>query len=243
MWDSTGIAIGSYFNTPKSYLMLLPDERGSAIAVFKEKRKRENGIYVQKIFNTGTFVSQIIGFSTGIVSDSVKITWYSANETPQSFYNIEKCVQTDTGNTDWEKLFTIKSDTAKAANYYEYYDKPDSSGTLYYRVILADALGNQQTSDISRVAFLESAEHIIVTQNDPNPFSDSTIIKFYLPEESDVKIEFFDNHIEKIKEINSRFPAGENIVKFAADNRQPGIYFYKFESGNFVEVKKMVLSN
>lgn len=243
MWDSTGIAIGSYSNTPKSYLMLLPDGRGSAIAVFKEKRKRENGIYVQKIFNTGTFVSQIIGFSTGIVSDSVKITWYSANETPQSFYNIEKCVQTDTGNTDWEKLFTIKSDTAKAANYYEYYDKPDSSGTLYYRVILADALGNQQSSDISRVTFLESAEHIIVTQNDPNPFSDSTIIKFYLPEESDVKIEFFDNHIEKIEEINNRFPAGENIVRFAADNRQPGIYFYKFESGNFVEVKKMVLSN
>jgi hypothetical protein len=243
MWDSTGIAIGSFFNTPKSYLSLLPDGRGSAIAVFKEKRKSENGIYVQKIFNSGTFVSQIIGFSAGIVSDSVKITWYSANETPQSFYNIERCLQTDTGNTDWQKLFTINSDTAKAANYYEYYDKPDSSGTLYYRVILADASGDMQASDISRVTFLESAEHIIVTQNDPNPFSDSTAIKFYLPEESDVKIEFFDNHIEKIEEINNRFPAGENSVIFAAHNRQPGIYFYKFESGNFVEVKKMVLVN
>lgn len=243
IWNSTGIAIGSFFNTPKSYLNLLPDGRGSAIAVFKEKRNSENGIYVQKIFNTGTFVSQIIGFSTGIISDSVKINWYSANEAPESFYNIERCMQTDSGNTDWQKLSTLYSNSTKSANFYEYYDKPDTSGTLYYRVILTDPLGNKQSSNISRVTYLESADYIIVTQNNPNPFSDSTRIKFYLPEESNVKIEFFDNHIEKIEEINNRFPAGENNITFSAYNRQPGIYFYKFECGDFVEVKKMVLTN
>jgi hypothetical protein len=243
MWEGTGIAIGSFFNTPKSYLNLLPDGRGSAIAVFKEKRNSENGIYVQKIFNSGTFVSQIIGFSAGIISDSVKISWYSANETPQSFYNIERCAQTDSGNTDWRKLITVNSDSSRPANFYEYYDKPGTSGTLYYRVILTDKLGNMQSSVISRVTFLESTDYIIVTQNNPNPFSDSTIIKFYLPEEANVKIEFFDNHIEKINEINNRFPAGENSITFSAFNRQPGIYFYKFECGDFVEVKKMVLTN
>ncbi len=242
MWDSTGIAIGSYFNTPKSYLNLLPDGNGGSIAVFKEKRNSRNGLYVQKIFSTGTFVSQVIGFNTGIVSDSIKISWYSANEVPQSSYDIERCMQIDTGNTDWQKLVTINSNSNASASYYEYYDKPDTSGTLYYRVVLADNSGNTQSSDISRVTFLESANYIIVTQNNPNPFSDSTIIKFYLPEESNVKIEFFDNHIEKIDEIQNRFPAGENTVTFLANNRQPGIYFYKFESGSIVEVKKMVLT-
>ncbi len=242
MWDSTGLAIGSYFNTPKSYLNLLPDGSGGAIAVFKEKRNSRNGIYVQKIFSTGTFVSQIIGFDAGIVSDSIKISWYSANEIPQSAYEIERCMQTDTGNTDWQKLAVISSNSSLSANYYEYYDNPDTSGTLYYRVVLVDNSGNTQASDISRVTYLESADYIIVTQNNPNPFSDSTVIKFYLPEESNVKIEFFDNHIEKIDEIRNRFPAGENSVTFTANNRQPGIYFYKFESGSFVEVKKMVLT-
>ena len=51
------------------------------------------------------------------------------------------------------------------------------------------------------------------------------------------------DYIEKIDEINNRFPAGENSVTFSAINRQAGIYFYKFESGDFVEVKKMVLTN
>jgi len=243
MWDSSGIPIGSFYNTSKSYLNLLPDGRGSAIAVFKERRNSENGIYVQKIFNTGTFVSQIIGFSTGIVSDSIKVNWYSANETPQSVYDIERSVQTDSGNSNWQKLATFTSETPKQATYYEYFDKPDTAGTLYYRVVLTDNTGNTQSSDISRVNFLESTDYIIVTQNNPNPFSDSTEIKFYLPEESNVKIEFFDNHIEKIDEINNRFPAGENSVTFSAINRQAGIYFYKFESGDFVEVKKMVLTN
>ncbi len=242
MWDSTGTAIGLYFNTAKSYLNLLSDDNGNAIAVFKEKRNSRNGIYVQKIFSTGTFVSQIIGFNADMVSDSIKISWYSANEISQSSYDLERCMQSDTGNSDWRKLASINSNSTVSANYYEYYDKPDTSGTLYYRVVLKDNSGNTQSSNISRVTFLESANYIILTQNNPNPFSDSTVIKFYLPEESNVKIEFFDNHIEKIDEIQNRFPAGENSVTFMANNRQPGIYFYKFESGSFVEVKKMVLT-
>ena len=241
-WDSAGVAIGSFFNTPKSYLNLLSDDRGSAIAVFKEKRKSENGIYIQKVFNTGTFVSQIIGFSTSVSSDSVKVSWYSANELSNSYYLIERSVQTDTGNTDWQKLATINSESSKSANYYEYYDNPDTSGTLYYRVVLTDELGNSQTSEVSRVTFLESTSYIIVTQNNPNPFSDSTQIKFYLPEPSNVTIEFFNNHIEKIGDVVKDYPSGENTVTFYAGDHQPGIYFYKFESGDFVEVKKMVLT-
>lgn len=242
-WDISGVAIGSFSNTPKSYLNLIPDGRGSAIAVFKEKRNSENGIYVQKIFNTGTFVSQIIGFNTEIKSDSVSLTWYSANEIPQSIFTIERSVQTDTGNTDWEKLISINSSNEKSANYYQYYDKPDSSGTIYYRVILNDNQGNIQSSEVSRVTFFEATNYMIITQNDPNPFTDSTHIKFYLPEQADVKIEFFNNHIEKIDEIEKIFPAGENSVTFLAGNKQSGIYFYKFESGDFVEVKKMVLTH
>ena len=177
------------------------------------------------------------------MSDSVKISWYSANETPKSHYDVERSVQTDTGNTDWTKMTSIYSDSGKAANFYTYFDKPDTSGTLYYRIVQTDDQGNSQSSEVSRVTYLESAAYMIVTQNNPNPFSDSTSIKFYLPEEANVKIEFFDNHIEKIYEINNKFPSGENDITFSAAGRQPGIYFYKFESGDFVEVKKMVLTN
>ena len=37
------------------------------------------------------------------------------------------------------------------------------------------------------------------------------------------------------------FPAGENYVTFYANGLQPGIYFFRFYTKDFVEVKKMVV--
>ncbi|MBP1683803.1 MAG: Enterochelin esterase-like protein, partial [Ignavibacteriaceae bacterium] len=36
-------------------------------------------------------------------------------------------------------------------------------------------------------------------------------------------------------------PAGKYEVKYDASNLSSGIYFYKLQSGNFVETKKMIL--
>ncbi len=41
--------------------------------------------------------------------------------------------------------------------------------------------------------------------------------------------------------INEEKPAGSYSVAFNAANLPSGIYFYKIEAGNFVEVKKMTL--
>ena len=36
-------------------------------------------------------------------------------------------------------------------------------------------------------------------------------------------------------------PAGSYEVEFNASNLSSGVYFYKLQSGNFVETKKMIL--
>ncbi len=244
MWDSTGNAIASGFNTPKSYLSLISDLKGGALAIFKEKKNGKNTILGQKIFNSGTYVSQLIGFNTELKGDSVSISWYSANETSPSTYYIEKTVQSDTGNIKWQIIRTLKSGKNSEANYYNYVDYPKEHGTLYYRVKMNEHSGKIQTSEISRVIYLESANRTMVTQNNPNPFTDSTIINFYLPSAAKVTFEFFDSHVEKISEIvNKNFPAGENAITFSGQGLNPGIYFYRFQSGDYIEVKKMVIIN
>ena len=45
-WDSLGVAVASHNNTPKSYLSLVSDENGGAIAIFKEKRDGKNTICI-----------------------------------------------------------------------------------------------------------------------------------------------------------------------------------------------------
>jgi len=243
VWDEEGLPIASFHNSEKSYLSLISDTKGGAVAIFREKRSNDAAIYAQKIFNTGTYISQILGLKTELVDDSVKIIWYSANVTPDSYYEIEQSVFLDTGLTAWNVIGTVHTEKSKAGVLYEYYDKPSVSGTIYYRVVQHDANDNLQPSDVERITYLGNSGQAVVTQNTPNPFNKETLIKFSLPSTSLVSIEFFDSHVEKVYEIkNTEYPAGQNQITFNAEGLKPGIYFYRFKAGDYVEVKKMVIT-
>ncbi|MBZ0200559.1 MAG: T9SS type A sorting domain-containing protein [Ignavibacteriaceae bacterium] len=243
VWDADGLPIASFSNSEKSYLSLVSDTKGGVLVVFREIRGNKPAIYAQKIFNTGTYISQILGFKTELVGDSVKILWYSANVTRNSYYEIERSASSDTGSTAWSTIGTIRPDESKNADVYQFYDKPDTTGTIYYRVVQRDANGNLQPSDVARITVLGNSNQVVVGQNTPNPFNKETVIKFFLPRASTVNVEFFNNHVEKVYEIkNADYPAGENEITFSADGLTPGIYFYRFKSGDYVEVKKMVVT-
>jgi len=103
--------------------------------------------------------------------------------------------------------------------------------------------GNSQLSEVVRVNYINSSTRIIVAQNDPNPFSDSTRISFYLPEETTVGVEFFNSHIQKVHEIKKqKYSAGKHDIMFFTTGLKPGIYFYRFATKNYVDVKKMVIT-
>jgi hypothetical protein len=81
-----------------------------------------------------------------------------------------------------------------------------------------------------------------LNQNYPNPFNPSTIIKYEIPELSFVTIKVFDvlgNEITTL--VNEEKTIGNYEVEFDATNFPSGIYFYKLQSGPFVESKKMIL--
>lgn len=243
LWNDKGVLVGSHSNSLKSYLSLISDKRGGAIAIFKDTRNNANEIYGQKIFSTGTYISQIVGFKSELINDKIKISWYSANETGDTKYTIEKTSLADSGITGWQEVDVVKSHGKANANYYEYFDTPFESGTLYYRIVQKDNEGNEQSSEVSRVVYFKGADEIIVAQNSPNPFSDQTKISFYLPTPKRVTIEFFNSRVEKVNEIsNQLFNAGENDVTFSAEGLAPGIYFFRFKADEFAEVKKMVIA-
>jgi hypothetical protein len=243
LWGPLGIVIASHNNSEKSYPSVVSDLRGGAIAIFKEIRESKGEIYAQKIFNTGTYVSQIIGLNAVLDGDSVKVSWYSANESNGTNYDIERTVQNDNGTSQWSVAGNIKSDIISSARYYEFIDHPNEAGPLYYRIVQKDNLGNIQPSDVAKVEFFESKGKISLAQNSPNPFTDETTILFYLSEPSWIKFEFFNSHIELIKELDrQKYPKGENKVVFSGKDLPTGVYFYRVQSDDFVEVRKMVLA-
>ena len=78
--------------------------------------------------------------------------------------------------------------------------------------------------------------------NYPNPFNSSTKIKFSLPKRSKVKIKIFNLLGQKIKTLlNKSMSAGLHEVEFTTKDLPSGIYFYRIETGEFQQVRKMVL--
>jgi hypothetical protein len=83
-----------------------------------------------------------------------------------------------------------------------------------------------------------------VEQNYPNPFNGGTYIKLNLVKTAFVKLTVSDvlgREIDVL--VNSKLPAGENIVKYEAGNLASGIYYYSvFADGVLTDTRKMILS-
>jgi hypothetical protein len=85
-----------------------------------------------------------------------------------------------------------------------------------------------------------SAYHL--SNNYPNPFNPTTMIKYHIPELSFVTLKVYNvvgNEVATL--VNKEKPAGIYEIEFNAETLPSGVYFYKLQSGAFVETKKMLL--
>ena len=244
LWDQDGVKISSSRSMRKSYLNLVSDEDGGAIAIFKGTVEGKNNIYGQKIFSTGTYASQILGFDANVVNDSVKIFWYSANENQGTEYIVQRAsIEQEGSETNWESIDTLIMSCKNYVNYYEYAEIPEFSGSIYYRIMQVNNGSQPYTTSPLKVDYFINSEKIVLAQNSPNPFSSSTTINFYLPQDENVSIEIFNSNIEMIQKVEKqKFPAGKNSYVFNANGLEPGIYFYRLKVDDFVDVKKMILT-
>ena len=87
----------------------------------------------------------------------------------------------------------------------------------------------------------------IVKQNRPNPFNPTTRIHYRIPKDIHVKITVFNEKGEKIIVLVSKdHEVGYYHVDWDARDRsgkivRGGVYFYQFQSKDYVKTRKMVL--
>ncbi len=81
-----------------------------------------------------------------------------------------------------------------------------------------------------------------LSQNYPNPFNPSTVIKYSLPEKSNVSIKIYDMLGQEVATlVNEVKNAGTYQVNFDASGLTSGMYIYKIQAGDYVSSKKMML--
>jgi hypothetical protein len=85
-------------------------------------------------------------------------------------------------------------------------------------------------------------EDYLLEQNYPNPFNPKTNIRFSIPKSTDVRITIYDvsgNEVGKL--VNSNLPLGNYEYHWDATGYSSGIYFYRIQTGDFIDTRKMVL--
>ncbi len=145
----------------------------------------------------------------------------------------------------------VPSETNLLANSVDvsYLDNSAGNGKYYYVVAAVDISGNisEFSNEASATLTDVQLEDAIPTeyalkQNYPNPFNPTTMIKFAIPEASQVKLAIYDVTGREVGLlVNEQMAAGTYSVDWNAVNLSTGIYFYRIEAGSFVNVKKMIL--
>jgi hypothetical protein len=134
------------------------------------------------------------------------------------------------------------SDTAKTlTGFYE-------GQNFFWRVQARNIAGLGPWSDVSNFTVTSVVQEegmpteYSISQNYPNPFNPTTKIKFALPQRALTKIIIYDLLGREIQTLlNKELEAGYREVNFDATNFQSGVYFYRIQSGNFIQTKKMIL--
>ena len=98
------------------------------------------------------------------------------------------------------------------------------------------------TSSTASVSMTEPfAQQFVLNQNYPNPFNPSTTIGYGLPNRSHVTLTVFNMLGEQVAVLqNEEQEGGYHEVKFDGADLSSGVYFYRIQSGDFFQTRKLV---
>jgi len=89
-----------------------------------------------------------------------------------------------------------------------------------------------------------SGDVFTLDQNNPNPFTATTMISFTLPQAGEATLTIYDITGKVLKTVSGQYSKGKNEVALSADEiNAQGVMFYELESNGLKATKKMIYLN
>jgi len=179
----------------------------------------------------------------GVITEN---NWYlNINDWSKIHWDPNQAGSGDPGLVDLENGdYHLKSDSplrGRGVNLSEYYSVDYEGNTL-------SESGAWDVGALQFPGLSPDIENIQFQQNYPNPFNSYTIINFSIPKAGNVTMAVYNIMGQKIRTLlKSKLHAGNHFVRWDGRNDDgnvvpPGIYFYRLESGNYIETEKMILT-
>jgi hypothetical protein len=181
---------------------------------------------------------ELTSFTAVTFGNDVTLNWTTATELNNYGFEIQRMRLTNEYTTVG---FVAGSGTTTEARNYTFVDADLSSGNYTYRLKQIDFDGTFAYSDEVNVE-ITSPVQFELAQNYPNPFNPSTTIRFSLPQNSNVTLKVYNALGQEVSTlINRVMDAGAHSINFDASMMNSGIYFYRLDTDQFSEVRKMTL--
>lgn len=184
---------------------------------------------------------ELVSFYTNPDGNNITLNWVTASEINNHGFEVLRSVKSD----NWETIgFVDGYGTSSESRFYTFTDINLSSGVYNYRLKQIDYDGSFNYSGVIETEILPM--EFVVQQNYPNPFNSSTVIEFFLTENSSVNLKIFNTLGETIREADYGFmqPGNHNLNLNFVD-LPSGTYFYQITASDLKQsystVRKMLL--
>jgi len=186
---------------------------------------------------------ELASFTSSVIDRNVYLSWSTLTEFNNSGFDIERNVVNNTGLNEWVKAGSVRGyGTSNTTQNYFYEDRGLVSGKYKYRLKQIDYNGNFEYFELSDEAVIGVPEKYYLSQNYPNPFNPVTHLEFGISNLGFVSLKVYDilgNEVATL--VNEVKPAGFYSVEFSAEKLASGVYYYRLNSGGYIETKKLVV--
>ncbi len=185
---------------------------------------------------------ELTSFTSNVIGNKVELNWRTATEVNNYGFEIERGQTSNVKSGTWEKIgFVQGNGNSNSLKNYSFTDQPTGGKEFKYRLKQIDFDGTFEYS-FEITAKLGNVSNYKLDQNYPNPFNPNTKISYTIPQRAYVHLRVYDMLAKQVAElVNTTQESGRYEATFDGSNLPSGVYFYKLEAENYIEVKKLLL--
>jgi len=207
----------------------------------------QSGVTPNSITNTpfSALPVELSTFTASLSNSAVELNWKTATEVNNYGFEVQRAASSKQSESlNWEKIgFVNGAGNSSSPRQYSFTDKGITFGNYSYRLKQIDVDGQYKYSSVVNVSAGQLPNGFVLNQNYPNPFNPSTQIQFGFNDNTRATLTVYNVLGQKVASLfDGVAQAGQLYnITFNGDNFASGIYYYKLQSNNNTQIKKMLL--